>query len=193
MARILALAVPGLLVASVAQADDCADRLSALLVDRTEKGPVTIHVTQEIKGSPPSRNITRRIAHGHWMTEMVEPATMPWSLAFDGALYASFDRGESWSKLRDLEPAEKALPDTNAPVPDLTDVHCGSETIDGIAYETVSGSYAVSGMEIGQTFWINPTSSWVARSVMRLRQADFESVTTQVIEPAPGLGLPTPR
>lgn len=66
-----------LLLASSAQADDCDALFLRLLVDGNPEVPVVIEATQSFNGAPPT--VTRHAADatGDWLSEAVEPSTLP--------------------------------------------------------------------------------------------------------------------
>lgn len=178
-------------------AETCHEKFVRLFTERNGKGPVKIHVTQEIKGGPTTTNYNYQNGTGHWMTEAIEPANMPWSLVYDNTMFASSDRGKTWVRIRKLDSqqragdVEKDLQDTVATVKNAA---CGSQDLDGVAHETVAADYAYPkyNSEHRDTYWVNPATGWIAKSTTETRQAGFESSTTQLMEPAPGLLLPTP-
>jgi hypothetical protein len=182
---------------TAASADSCRDRFIELFSDRAPKGPVKIHVTQEIKGGMSSKNYNYQSGTGDWMTEMIEPDNMQWTLVHDNVMYSSADKGKSWKKIRALDSnqnestVKKDLADAAATV---KNAECGNETLDGVMHKTVAADYDYPKYKSTHRdkYWVNPKTGWITKSVMQTKQSGFESTTTQVIEPAPGLELPTP-
>jgi len=179
-----------------ASAETCRDRFARLLIEGNGDGAVKIHVTQEIKGAPASQNCFYQQAPGHWMTEMIEPAGQPWVLAHNDVMYTSADKGENWSRLRDLDSdpdAARAQLEENAQT--ARNEVCGNEELDGVAYDTVEADYvSLQGFksENHHKYWVHPETGFIAKAVYHLKSESFESTTTQLIEAAPDLELPTP-
>ena len=71
---------------------------------------------------------------------------------------------------------------------------CGSEELDGVLHETAEADYSNAQMnsEHHEKFWVNPKTGWISKSVGKMKMGAFESTTTQLVEPAPDLSLPTP-
>lgn len=195
----LAIAIAMTLAACLpANADACRERFIDLFTNRNATVPVKIHVTQEIKGGMTTKNYNYQNGPDHWMTEMIEPSNMAWSLVYDNAMFTSSDRGATWQKIRTLDSAhnsadnDKNLRDAAATAKDAV---CGTEDIDGISHETVEASYEYVKYKTAHRdkYWVNPKTGWIAKSTTLTKQAGFESFVTQIIEPAPGLDLPKPR
>ena len=179
-----------------ASAETCREQFIRLLVEGNGDGAVKIHVTQEIKGAPASQNWFYQQMPGHWMTEMIEPAGQPWVLTHNDIMYTSSDNGESWTKLRALDSdpdAARAQMEENAQT--ARNEICGNEELDGVAYDTVEADYdSLQGFksENHHKYWVHPGTGFIAKAVYNLKAANFESTTTQLIEVAPDLDLPTP-
>ncbi|WP_319533149.1 hypothetical protein [uncultured Cohaesibacter sp.] len=182
-----------------ARAEDCADRFKALLVSGNgDEGSVKIDVTQEIVGGMTSRNYSYQVAPDHWMTEMIEPAGQ-WTLAYDNVMYSSIDEGKSWSKVREMdsdanaEASKKAMRES---AETTTNAACGEEEFEGIAYQTVEADFVAKlGMEMQNhhKYWVHPETGFIRKAFYHMKAAQFESKTTQLIEKAPDLQLPTPK
>jgi len=193
-AALLLLALP----AESTLAETCEERFVHLLVDGNDEGAVKIHATQEIKGGPTTKNWFLQVSPGHWMSEPIEPPGQPWVLTYDNAMYTSTDGGKSWTKLRDTDSAgdaatSKANLRENAKT--TRNAVCGEETVDGNAYETVEADYdTLQNFKTENHFkyWVEPASGFIARATYAMKGNGFESFTTQLIERAPGLTLPTP-
>lgn len=179
-----------------ASAETCRDQFVRLLVEGNGDGAVKIHVTQEIKGAPASQNWFYQETPGHWMTEVVEPAGQPWVLTHDDVMYTSADKGESWTKLRDLDSdgsGAKAQMEEDAQT--ARNEACGKEELDGVMFDTIEADYdSLQGFksENHHKYWVHPETGFIARAVYHLKSESFESMTTQLIEAAPDLELPTP-
>jgi hypothetical protein len=179
-----------------ASAETCRDRFVRLLVEGNGDGAVKIHVTQEIKGAPSSQNWFYQQEPGHWMTEVIEPAGQPWVLTHNDVMYTSADKGESWTKLRDFDSdpdAARAQMEESAQT--AKNEVCGNEELDGVMFDTVEADYvSLQGFksENHHKYWVHPDTGFIAKAVYHLKSENFESTTTQLIEAAPDLKLPTP-
>ena len=189
-----------LLVVSVAPslAESCQDRFVQLMMEGNGNVPVKIHVTQEIKGAPASRNIFYRLSPDHWMTEMVEPAGMPWTLEYDNVMYTSADGGKTWAKVREMDSqqddeAARAAREENAKT--VRNVVCSEEAIDGVMHDVVEADFDMLQnfkIENHHKYWVNRDSGFIVKAVYDMKGKGFESRSTQLIEKAPDLALPTP-
>lgn len=178
-------------------AETCEETFVRVMTDRVTDKPVRIHVTQEIVGGMASKNWNYQDGKGNWMTEMIEPETMAWSMVRDNVMYSSADKGQTWQKIRDVDeqdPEETArlLAERGKTVRNAV---CGQDEIDGVAYETVAADYNLLGdydAEVHDIFWIDPETGFVPKLETRMKGDGFESVTVQLVEDAPDLVLPTP-
>jgi hypothetical protein len=190
LAVAVASAQPGL-------AETCQQKFQRIFLDNNGKGPVKIFITQEIKGAPTSKNIHYNTDDGNWMTEMVVPANMQWTLLRDNVMYTSADKGKTWKKLRAFD-SQKGTNNARAQmvedVKTASDIACGKDSLSGVAHETIEGRYtAVKYKTTHQIkYWLNESDGWITKTTMKTKQAAFESFTTQLIERAPGLKLPKP-
>ena len=194
--RVMSYALGGLLATHLnVLADDCTDRFTQLVTDRSDKGPVKILAIQQVGDAAPTRNYNYQLTPGHWMTEMIEPDTMPWSLTFDGTMFMSTDKGTSWTKVRDLTVAEQAQAGA-APSEDIAstvaNVACGREDLEGTPHERVEGEYTLYGGRHRQVFWLAP-DGWITKSDIRSDYQGTIMTVTQHIAKAPGLTLPQPE
>lgn len=180
------------------QAESCREKFTRLFTDRADKGPVKIHVTQQTVGGPTMKNYNYQAGDGHWMSEMIEPANMQWTLVYNNVMFSSSDKGKTWNKIRALdsqqrkEDVQKGLEKTAATAANFA---CGSEDLDGVKHETVEADYTNPKYktEHHEKFWLNPNTGWISKSTLKTKQGAFESFVTQLIEPAPNLDLPKPE
>ncbi len=185
-------------VAGPAAADACLDRFVKILTDVSEKGPVKIHVTQQYKGAPATESVHLGLSGDHWMTQMLKPANAPWSLGYKGALFTSSDKGRTWRKVRamPMPTPEERLKALKKSTKTARNAKCGTETLDGATYDTVEGDYTFQGnmkIEYRHKYWLDPSSDFIRKAVYTFRSRAISGQTTQLIEKAPGLTLPTPE
>lgn len=198
MRRVFVTGMLAIIAVQPASAETCQETFVRLLVEGNGDGPVKIHATQEIKGAPASTNYFYQAAPGHWMTEMIEPANQPWVLAHDDVMYTSADKGKTWTKLRDMDSAgneDQARKNLEENAATARNAACGTEQIDGATYDVVEADYDTLQnfkTENHNKYWVDPQSGFIARAIYEMKGQGFESVTTQLIEAAPGLELPTP-
>lgn len=182
-----------------AAAETCEEKFVRLLMDGNGEGPVKIHVTQEIKGAAVTENLFYQLSPGHWMTEAVDPAGQPWVLTYEDVMYTSSDGGETWAKLRDLDSAanaDTAKSNIKENAETARNAMCGTDVFGGITYDTVEADYDTLQnfkSENHNKYWVHPDTGFIAKAVYELKAETFQSVTTQLIEEAPGLTLPTPE
>lgn len=186
-------------VPNQAWADACLERFKTLLEGNSPDTPVKIHITQEVSGAPATKNWFYGDGQGNWMTEMIEPETMQWTLFRSDSMYSSTDKGSTWSFVREMnsdgskKAAEEMLEKHRA---SATNTICGSEEVDGTTYETVSGEYtsaALQGAAVEQKYWVEPATDWIARSYTNSRTSAFEMKVTQVLEVQSSVDLPNPE
>ena len=187
-----------LTTANAAANATCEQKFVRLLTDQSKKGPVKIFIIQEIKGGPASRNWHYNTGDGNWMTEMVEPANMQWTLMRDNVMYTSSNKGKSWQKLRAFD-SSASMADVHKQqienAKTAKNAKCGTDTLNGVAHETVEAEYEAVKYKTSHRakYWINPADGWITKHTMTTKQAGFESFTTQMIERAPGLEIPSPQ
>mgnify|MGYP000743019593 CR=1 FL=1 len=133
------------------------------------------------------------------MTQMIEPAGAPWSLARDNVLYVSSDEGKSWQKLRKMDPVAPATELTELQISrakTVRDTVCASEELDGQMLESVQGTYdLLQGGEgtVTEKMWFEPETKWVPKSSMQVSMSGSEMKTVQLNEKTPELVLPDPQ
>lgn len=180
-------------------AEDCRDRFTRLLIHGNGDGPVRIHVTQEIVGGPTTTNYFYQTEPGHWMTEMIDPENQPWVLTYDNVMYTSQDKAESWTKLRALDTGNNQADANDGLREDAKSAKnavCGEDTLDGVVHDTVEADYSSqrgTTTEIHAKYWVDRESGTIDKTFYHMKNDGFESMTTQLIEPAPDLILPVPE
>ena len=180
-------------------ADTCRERFIAILTDGNERGPVKIHVTQEIKGGQTSTNYFYQQEPGHWLTEMIEPVNQDWAMTYQNTMFTSSDKGKTWKKLRTLDSGhdrEKVRKDQVENAATTRDEVCGSEELDGVVHDTVQATYDTLQnykSEQRHKYWVNPENGWISKAIYHSKSAGFESKTTQLVSKAPDLQLPRPE
>lgn len=189
-------------LSSVAIADECRQRFIDIVIFSKERGydgALKSFITQEVNGAQVSKNYYHYIDKENWMTEMVEPAGAPWSLARNNVLYISNDKGSTWQKVREMDPT---APSENADellaerAKTVRNTKCTKEELDGAKLEVLFGEYDMPGGVAGsiqEKMWLSSDASWVPKSMMHIKMAGTESKTTQLIEKMPGLTLPMPE
>ncbi len=198
IAAIIAAIITG--STSAVLADECHDRFSELLVNGSaQEGPLRLYITQEIVGGKTSLNYHHSDGNNNGMTEMIDPEGDPWSLFIGDNMYSSTDKGQSW-KLINTWDAEKSRNDMKAALTkdsaDAKDISCGQDEIDGKQHDVIKGTYTSSmtgGATIAQTYWVDPSTGWLAKSYSHYQSEHFESKTTQVVQPATLMELPSPE
>ena len=178
-------------------ADECKDQFIRLMTDRTTKEPTKVLLTQQIKGGAKTVNWNYQDGKGNWLTQMVVPANVPWSLGLDDALYTSADKGQTWSKVRDMssenEAHQTSLDERAATV---ENAQCADAELDGVMHRTVEADYKMLGSfeaDIHDKFWVNSETGYVPRLETKMKSTVFESFIIQELEPAPDLVMPTPE
>ncbi len=188
-----------LATAHPANADACLEKFRMLLAGNDETTPVKIHITQEIVGATTTQNWFYSDGAGNWMTEMIEPEAMQWTLFRDDRMYSSTDKGDSWAFVREMPSGDaKAVAQEHLAKhkESATDTLCGSEKVDGVSYETVSGKYVsapLQGAEMAQKYWVDPDNGWIARSFTHSKTSAFEMKVTQVLEVQAEVNIPNPE
>lgn len=181
-----------------ALADDCTARFTEIYMQLDQGIPTKTVATTQFKGAPATVNDFLYLSQDHHMTVPTNPAG-PWVLTYQNVMYQSADDGKTWAKVRDLDSAQNAAgavaaKKTNAET--IRNAACGEDSIDGVTLEKVAADLTVSqGMvtENRYTYWVSRDDGFIVKAVYETKAPNFEMVTTQTIEPAPGLSLPAPQ
>lgn len=191
------LALCLLLAATPAAADDCVDRIAAIVTDRSVDQPVEARIVTETKGQPTITNDFLIAEPGHTMFRPVDPAGMPWTLTVAGTMYNSTDGGESWTAVHSFDPDAQAAAEEAAlaaQAETIANAVCDSEEVDGTTYDRLSAEMKMQGgFDVASTWWVDPATGFVARTESRMTGNGFDSFVTQEWQPAPGLTLPVPE
>ncbi|MCC1481919.1 hypothetical protein [Roseibaca sp. Y0-43] len=194
MTRILAALL--ILAAPVAQADECDAQFLRLMLDGNPEVPVVIELTQSFNGAAPT--VTRHSADGSgdWLSEAVDPASLPWSMQRGEVMYSSGDGGQTWSEIGRFTPEQReAARDTlRREAETRYDVACRADTRDGVAYQLVEGRYIANSQQDAQMFlryWLDP-DGWIALHEMQVRAAAYDLDVTQVLTRVDAVELPVP-
>jgi len=125
---------------------------------------------------------------------MVDPANSQWSMGLNNVLYSSADKGETWTKVRDMgdqsEAHQKSLDERAATVENAV---CAEEELDGAMHQTVEADYKMLGSfnaDIHDKFWVNPETGYVPKLETTMKSAAFESFVVQLLEPWAEPGFP---
>ena len=183
---------------SGALADECRDRFIELVTEKRNKGAVTINIEQWGKGALTSKNNFYYIGTGQWMTEMLEPENMAWTLVTNSIMYTSADKGKSWKKIRKMDSAGNEDTTVNVlkqSAQTTTGATCGKEALDGVMHDTVEAQYkskAVNGL-VKNKYWVNAETDWITKLYREVNINGSESFTTQIMTSTPDLKLPEPE
>ena len=184
-------------IAGPALSETCQEKFVRVMTERDTTTPVKIHVTQEIVGGMKSTNWNLQDGKGNWRTEMIDPETMAWSMTVDNIFYSSGDKGTTWTKVREMDAG--ASPEAVAATlveraKTVRNAECGEEELDGKAHETVAAEYDMQGgYVVHDKYWIDPGTGYIPKLETKMKGSGFESFTTQLIEPAPGLTIEKPE
>lgn len=187
-----------LLAVEPVMAETCHEQFVRLYTDLSEKGPMKNYVVSEIKGQKPSKGYHYSDGTRDWMTQTIEPDNLPWSMVRGQNMYASYDKGKSWKKIRELDAGhsdEAIARQLEAAAKTVKNAACGTEELSGVMHATVEADYEQPAFKTSHhdKFWIDPASGFIVKSTSRTSQAGFESFVTQVIERVPDLKLPDPK
>jgi len=197
--------IAALLLAVMGQsafAETCEDGFARLLAERNpDRGPVRIHIFQEIVGMMKSENYHYSMGNGTMdgMTEMIEPENMMWSLFLGNKMYSSSDKGKTWDFVREMDAAsdpEAVKAKLREDAKTASGVACASEELDGKAFDTVEGDYVSSmlqGASVHQKYWVEPDTGIIGKVTTNTKAQGVESNFTQIIEPWTDPKLPTPE
>ncbi|MBN2759060.1 MAG: hypothetical protein JXQ79_01055 [Rhodobacteraceae bacterium] len=190
IAAILIVAAP------VAQAEECDALFLRLMVDGNPEMPVIIEVTQSFNGAEPTVTRHSADASGDWLSEPMEPATLPWSMQRGEVMYSSSDGGQTWSELGRFTPEQReAARETQRREAETRyDIACSTKMRDGVTYQLVEGRYTANSQQDAQMFlryWLE-TDGWIARHEMQVRAAAYDLDVTQVLRRVDQVVLPQP-
>lgn len=180
-----------------ALADPCQDRFTAVYMQMDQGGPVTAFITTEFKGAVPMTNDFYYLSQDHSMAVPIEPP-LPWTMTYKTGFYQSADQGKSWTKVRDLDPAQGAgtvLADKKTNAATIRNAACSQEDVDGVVMDRLEAKLTVSqGMvtENHYIYWVRPLDGFIARARYETKAPSFEMAITQTMEKAPDMELPVP-
>lgn len=192
LALLLASTQPGL-------ADPCKEKFAQLLIHGNGDQPAIIRITSEPKGGQVSKNDFFFKTTGHWMTVMTEPANQPRTLAYNNKMYTSSDGGKTWKKVREMNSEQNRLnniKNQEANAKTVKNAVCGEEMLDGVLHDTVEADFDTVQQYKSSNhykYWVNRDTGRITKSTYDTKTSNYESFTTQLIEAAPDLTLPTPE
>jgi len=183
-------------VAPVAQADECDSLFLRLMTEGNPEVPVVIEVTQSFNGAPPTVTRHSADASGDWLSEVIEPASLPWSMQRGEVMYSSSDGGLTWSELGRFtaEQRDAARETLRQEADTRHDVTCSTDTRESVEYQLVEGRYTANSQQDAQMFlryWLE-TDGWIARHEMQVRAAAYDLDVTQVLRRVDQVVLPQP-
>lgn len=155
-------------------------------------------LTTVTSGEKPMINLHFSNGSGDWMSQVLDPPSIPWSLQIDSVLYASSDKGTSWKRVREMnDPEHKPeviLKQQEEAARAARNLTCGFEDIDGIRHEKFEADlvYPQMNMATRQTLWVHPDLRRTTKAHSIMRMPGMETAVTQIIEYLPGLILPKP-
>lgn len=183
----------------IASAGECRDRFMEITSDTTPKGPVKMSVTSNFNDTFIMKSNYFEFELDHWMNEGLEPKGMPFTLAYNHAMYNSYDKGKTWKKVDGLD-AEKARRESVILLVDelksTNNAVCGEEEIDGVIYDWVEADY--SSLQFENTkyykkYWIERKTGWLAKIRNKIITKNDTNLVIRIIEKAPDLTLPKPN
>lgn len=185
-----------MLLAPAAHADGCDALFLRLMVDGNADVPVVIEATQSFNGQPPT--VTRHSADetGDWLSEAIEPATLPWSMQRGDVMYMSNDRGETWSEVNRFTQAQRdaARDNLRQEAETRRDLSCTTDTRDGVSYQLVEGRYTANVQqqaEMTLRYWLD-ADGWIALHEMQVEADAYDLEVTQVLRRVDSVDLPQP-
>ncbi|MBN9673434.1 hypothetical protein [Roseibium aggregatum] len=196
-----AIAAGAILLAVSGQAslaDPCQDKFTELYLQLDQGVPTKTAVTTEFKGAPATTNDFLYLNQDHYLTVPTSPAG-PWVLGYGNVLYQSSDEGKTWAKVREMDTAQNADGARQAKMDNAATIRntaCSEEEVSGEPVDVVAADITVSqGMvtENRYTYWVRKSDGFIVKAVYDTKAPNFEMLTTQVIEKAPELTLPTPE
>ena len=179
-------------------AKTCTEKFAELMIGVNQDLSSEIDITTEPKNGPVQKNKFYYKKVGHWMTVMADPK-QPRSLAYNNVMYTSSDEGKSWKKIRTMDSEknnENARKDRIENAKTIRNAICGEEQLDGILVDTVEAEFNAVGSYPSQNrykYWVNRENGWVPKAIYHTQSSNYESVTTQLSQPAPELQLPMPE
>ena len=186
------------LLTGAALADDCLDRVKAIVGDSANVRPSKGHLITEIKGLPKSENEFFIASAEHMLFKPVDPPDLPWSLTYIDTNYQSADRGQTWTVGYTFDPEQQAE-GSRTYVKGMADsainATCGTEELDGKTLEVVEADMSTNGgdeMNHHGKYWYDADIDLVVKAVSTTLVSGMEMTVTQTWEPAEGLELPVP-
>lgn len=198
MKKIFAVCLLSALWVQPVMAESCKEKFVRLMVYGNEGQSAKIHIVSEPGGGAKSENDFWIKSPDHYMT-LVEKPSSQWVLAYKNNMHFSLDKGKSWKKLRAIDTAKnrqnsiKNLKENSKTVENAV---CGEGAYKGVVHDTVEGDFkSVQGLKSNNhyKYWVDRKTGLIVKATYQTRAKNFDSLTTQTIEPAPDLKLPMPE
>ncbi|MCB1516280.1 MAG: hypothetical protein KDJ19_01490 [Hyphomicrobiaceae bacterium] len=196
--RILIISFLSLMSVGGAHADECRDRLVALVGNSTNVQPSKGHIITEPANGPKMENEFFVLSASHMLFKPIDPPNLPWTLTYIDAAYTSPDEGQTWNVAYTFDPETQAEASRNyveTLANSAINVQCGTDEIDGVTYDVLEADMSTTGGEIDthSKYWVDPANEFVVRAETLSQLGGMDTRFTQTWEPVEGLELPVPE
>lgn len=180
-----------------ARADECRDRLVALVANSTNVQPSKGHIITEPANGPKMENEFFVVSASHMLFKPIDPPNLPWTLTYVDAAYASSDEGQTWSVAYTFDPetqAEASRKYVETLANSAVNAECGTDEIEGVTYDVLEADMSTTGGDIDthSKYWVDPANEFVVRAETLSKLGGMDTRFTQTWEPVEGLELPVP-
>lgn len=196
--KILAMTVLVLAAGQGALADECRDRMMALVAKSVSAQQSKGHIISEPANGPKIENEFFIASMDHMFFKPIDPPDLPWTLTYVDTAYASYDEGRTWAVAYRFDPetqAETSRKYMETMAQSTVNAQCGTGEIDGVTYDVLEADMSTTGGEIDthSKYWVDPANEFVVRAETLSHLGGMETRFTQTWEIVEGLELPIPQ
>ena len=180
-------------------AETCRDHFIRIFApDEKSQRSFRTYNTATINGKNEQKFNVFSIGKDHILSQALVPVA-PWSLVYNKQMFISNDKGNSWTKIRDLpenEINETTIATKTAALAKIGNEICATEIHDGKETVTIQADLDTTPDAPFKTtvkFWIEKDTDNIVKSTTNTIMPGTNHLVTQIFESAPDLVLPTPE
>lgn len=198
MKSILILSSLFVSLATSAKAENCLEHFVNLFANPQHSMPTKSFNTTLINGGNEQKTNVFSKGKDHMLTQALVPPA-PWTLIYNKHIFISNDKGTTWQKIRTM--SEPKLDDAAKlakakAIAKFGNAVCGEEVYRSQKASTVQADLDITPNASSKTtvkYWLDAQSGFPTKITSHTIAGESKILTTQIIEEAPDLELPTPE